>query len=76
MLLPQRTLVPEKILEYLKSIYPKPATIKQICSGTGISTCTGNSWIKTLISTRDIEICGKEGRYNLYRYNPKQQETK
>jgi hypothetical protein len=69
--LPRRTTVPEKMVEYLKNIYPRPATLKELCSVIGISACVGSSWIKTLISTREIEVYGKDGRRNLYRYRPK-----
>ena len=61
--------IAKKIVEYLKEIFPSSATKTEIFSNVGIKGCTGNPWLNTLIASRKIEVSGKKGRYNLYRYN-------
>jgi len=60
----------QKILDYLKSIYPRAETKREICSSTRVSYCTVGKWLRTLVADRKVEICGKKGRCNLYRYIP------
>ena len=67
------TLAGHKILEYLQAVYPQAQTIEEICGKTAISRCSAGGWLKTLVSRRRVEICGKKGRFNLYRCVP---ETK
>lgn len=64
------TIVGEQILEYLKAAYPKAFTIDDICEKTRFSQCAAGGWLRTLVSRRKIEICGKQGRHNLYRFVP------
>ena len=66
--MPSGTDIAQSIVNYLKKIYPKSATKSEIFSEIGISGCVGESWIKTLVTAREIEVVGKKGRYNLYRY--------
>jgi len=58
----------ERIKEYLKQIYPDSATKTQIFSKVGVRGCTCDTWLRTLVVRRNIEVSGKKGRYNLYRY--------
>ena len=57
------------IIGYLKSIYPNSATKSEIFSKIGASGCVGESWLDTLVAGHKIQVSGKKGRFNLYRYN-------
>lgn len=67
--MPKSIEIAEKIVEFLKGIYPNSATKTEILSDVGVKGCTGDPWLKTLVASRKIEVSGKKGRYNLYRYN-------
>lgn len=58
------------ILEYLKKIYPKSATEKQILQEIGMSSCTCCGALRTLRARDSIEVVGKRGNANLYRFKP------
>ena len=64
----RRIEVGHKILEYLQAVYPQAQTIEEICEKTAISRCGAGGWLRTLVSRRRVEICGKKGRFNLYRF--------
>jgi hypothetical protein len=53
----------DKILEYLKSIYPKSATKEEILKKLGMRGCSEGTWFQTLLASRDIEVTGKKYRY-------------
>ena len=57
-----------KIERYLKEIYPKVATKKEIFKAVGIASCCGGTSLDTLVVRRKIEVTGKKGSNNLYRY--------
>ena len=67
--MPAGTDIGQAIVSYLRKIHPKSATKKEIFSQIGISGCSGESWIKTLVSAREIQVAGKKGSSNLYRYS-------
>jgi len=56
------------VLKFLEKIYPKPATEKEIWEQIGISSCTCGGALRTLISRGSIEVVGKKGNANLYRF--------
>jgi len=60
--------ITKSIQDYLKQIYPRSATKAEIFSATGIKGCCGDTSLDTLLVRREIEVTGKKGRCNLYRY--------
>jgi hypothetical protein len=60
--------ITQKIEDYLKQIYPKNATKKEIFEAVGIASCFGGTSLDTLVVRRKIEVTGKKGSSNLYRY--------
>jgi hypothetical protein len=58
--------ITQRILDYLKSIYPKSATKKEIFKAVGIASCCGGTSLDTLVVSRKIEVTGKKGSSNLY----------
>jgi len=60
--------VTKSVQDYLKRIYPKSATKAEIFSAVRIKGCCGDTSLDTLVVRREIEVSGKKGRYNLYRY--------
>jgi hypothetical protein len=67
--MPRGADIAEEIIDYLKGIHPGSATKKEIFSNVGVAGCAGESWIKTLVAGREIEVCGKRGSSNLYCYS-------
>ena len=61
----------ETIKAYLEKIYPRSATKAEIFSVLGIKGCCGDTSLDTLVVRRSVEITGKDGRRNLYRYKKK-----
>jgi predicted transcriptional regulator with HTH domain len=62
-----RTELVDKIIRYLRKIYPRAATASLISKESGVASCSADSWISSLLADRTIEIVGKKGRSNLYR---------
>ncbi len=60
--------ITQKIVDYLKSIYPKSATKKEIFEAVGIASCCGGTSLDTLVVRRKIGVTGKKGSSNLYGY--------
>ena len=62
----------KSVVDYLKEIYPQPATKDKIMREIGIkiSGCLCDRALKTLRSRGNIQVVGKEGNANLYRFNP------
>jgi hypothetical protein len=60
--------ITQRILDYLKSIYPKSVTKKEIFKAVGIESCCGGTSLDTLVVSRKIKITGKKGSSNLYSY--------
>jgi hypothetical protein len=60
--------IAETIQDYLKRIYPKSATKAEIFSALGVKGCCGDTSLDTLVVRRIVEVSGKKGRRNLYRY--------
>ena len=58
----------QRILDCVKEAYPESRTLREISKAVGIQSCSVHPWIDTLLSSRDIEISGKKGRSNLYRF--------
>lgn len=58
------------LLECLKKIYPKSATEKEIMHETGIASCTCGGALRTLRSRGLVEVVGKKGNANVYRFKP------
>ena len=63
-----RAEIGRQIIEYLKRIYPKTATVSDISRATRLQSCSVHPWLSTLLADRDVEIAGKKGRSNLYRF--------
>jgi hypothetical protein len=55
-------------VNYLKGIYPKTATKKEIFEAVGIESCCGGTSLDTLVVRRKIVVAGKKGSSNLYSY--------
>jgi hypothetical protein len=60
--------IAQKIIDYLKQIYPNSATKKQIFVAVGIKGCCGGTSLDALVVRRKIEVAGKKGSSNLYCY--------
>jgi hypothetical protein len=60
--------IAKSVQDYLKQIYPKSATKAEIFSAVRVKGCCGDTSLDTLLVRRAIEITGKKGRCNLYRY--------
>ena len=60
--------ITQRIVDYLKQIYPKSATKKEIFAAVGIASCCGGMSLDTLVVRRKIEVAGKKGSSNLYCY--------
>jgi len=58
------------ILDYLKSIYPRSATEKEILKEIGLSGCACSGALRTLRSRGSVEQAGKKGKSNLYKFKP------
>jgi Mn-dependent DtxR family transcriptional regulator len=58
------------VLDYLKKIYPRAATEGEIEQEAQVSGCTCGKAIKSLTARGSIEIAGKKGNANLYKYKP------
>lgn len=61
----------ERMRKYLEKIYPESATKKEIFTEVGVRACAGDTWLRTLVVNRDVQVVGKKGRYNLYRFEKK-----
>ena len=60
--------ITQKIIDFLKSIYPKSATKNEIFKEVGIESCCGGTSLDTLVVRRKIQVTGKKGSSNLYSY--------
>jgi len=56
------------IRDYLEEIYPRSATKKEILQETRIKECTCDGALRTLRSRGFIELIGKKGNANIYRF--------
>jgi len=56
------------VIGYINKIYPREITGNEICEALGLSNCTVQRALQTLVARGEIEISGKRGRSNLYRY--------
>ncbi|MGA2239179.1 MAG: hypothetical protein ABSG74_08205 [Candidatus Bathyarchaeia archaeon] len=63
----RRTELAERIVEYLRKIHPKSATLSEIAKALHLQSCSADPWISSLVANRQIEIAGKKGRSNQYR---------
>lgn len=53
---------------YLQKGFPNDFTINEICEALRMCDNTAQRAIKSLISRGTVELVGKRGRSNLYRY--------
>lgn len=60
--------IAQRIIDYLKQIYPKSASKKEIFKAVGIESCCGGTSLDTLVVRRKIVVAGKKGSNNLYAY--------
>ncbi len=60
--------ITQRIEDYLKQIYPKSATKAEIFSVVGVASCCGGTPLDSLVVRRKVEVTGKKGSSNLYRY--------
>jgi hypothetical protein len=60
--------ITKNIEDYLKQSYPKCLTKTEIFSALGIKGCCGDTALDSLVVRRTIEVTGKKGSRNLYRY--------
>jgi hypothetical protein len=63
--------ITKSIEDYLKQIYPKSVTKAEIFKALGIEGCCGGTSLDSLVVRRTIEVTGKKGSRNLYRYKKK-----
>jgi len=63
----RRTEFAERIVEYLRKIHPRSATLSEIAKALRMQSCSADPWISSLVANRQIEISGKKGQSNLYR---------
>lgn len=60
----------KSILDYLRKIHPRSATAKEILQETGVVDCACGGALRTLRARDSVEVAGKEGNANLYRFKP------
>jgi len=58
------------IREYLESVFPEPATENEILQHVHVRSCAAGGALRTLRSRGVVEVVGKKGRANLYRFKP------
>jgi len=68
--LPRMAQISISVLGYLKKIYPRAATEAEIEQEAQVPSCTCGKAIRSLTVRGSIEIAGKKGNANLYKYKP------
>ena len=66
--------IKQKILDFLKSNYPKDFNIKEIADQTEIHRNTVSTYVKVLVAEKALKISRKMGKINLYSYLEKEKK--
>ncbi len=66
--------IKQKILDFLKSNYPKDFNIQEIADQTEIHRNTVSTYVKVLVAEKTLKISRKMGKINLYSYLEKKKK--